>query len=285
MREYIVVKTATDKNLQSFSRYLWQQKIPHRIVTENDEQLLLVGSEEAAIQVGTAYRHYLAGAESMPELGVKQEENTLLRVIVRMLAAPVTLVLLVLSWLGFALVELDPNYHYVSLFTFFDIETYGRFLSFSLPEGEYWRFITPIFLHFSWLHIVFNSMWLWDLGQRIERIQGSRRTLGIVMTIGLGSNIAQSLFAKVSVFGGMSGVIYGLLGYGWVWSAICPDRSVGIPKPVISFMLVWLVLCMLGVAELLGAGAVANAAHVGGLVIGLLLGAGAGLIARTTERA
>ena len=44
------------------------------------------------------------------------------------------------------------------------------------------------------------------------------------------------------------------------------------------WMLIWLVLCMLGFASLLGAGAVANAAHAGGLVMGLILGFGAGLI-------
>ncbi len=49
-------------------------------------------------------------------------------------------------------------------------------------------------------------------------------------------------------------------------------------------MLGWLVFCMFGGATLLGAGAVANAAHAGGLVMGLLLGIGAGVIARATGR-
>ena len=100
--------------------------------------------------------------------------------------------------------------------------------------------------------------------------------------MGMGSNIIQFKYAEAGVFGGMSGVIYGLLGYGWMWSVICPERSLHIPKPVLIFMLVWLVACMLGFAELLGAGSVANAAHVGGLLMGLLLGIGAGIIARST---
>lgn len=52
-----------------------------------------------------------------------------------------------------------------------------------------------------------------------------------------------------------------------------------IPKSVIAFMLIWLLLCLFGFASLLGAGSVANAAHIGGLIMGMLLGFGAGKIA------
>lgn len=285
MREFIVVQAPIDESLEDFSRYLWQQKISHRIVTDNDQQLLLVGSEQAAHLVNQAYRHFREGHSELPELQLQEKDPVLDSLWQRLRAAPVTLTLLVLSILGFVLVELDPQFQYVSKLTFFEFERTARFIVFSLPEGEYWRFITPVFLHFSLLHIVFNTLWLWELGQRIERLQGSVSMIGLFMTMGLGSNIAQSMFAEVSVFGGMSGVIYGLLGYGWMWSLLCPQRSLGIPKAVISFMLIWLVLCMLGAAELLGAGAVANAAHVGGLVMGMLLGIGAGLIARSSGQA
>ena len=291
MQEYIVVQASVDDSLQEFSRYLWQQKIPHRIVTDNDRQLLLVGSESDAVLVSGAYRAYQEsggreGGGKMPDLGREQASDPALSVLfARLRSAPVTVILMLLSILGFILVEMDPQFNYVKLFTFYEFESHGRAIIFSLPKGEYWRLITPIFLHFSWLHIVFNVLWLWELGYRVERMQGSISMIGIVMTMGLGSNIAQSMYAEVSVFGGMSGVIYGLLGYGWMWSTLCPRLSVGIPRPVIAFMLVWLVACMMGVASLLGAGAVANAAHVGGLVMGMLLGIGAGLIARASGRA
>lgn len=284
MAEFIVVQTSADDSLQDFSRYLWQQKVPHRIVTEHDQQLLLVGSKSDAAQVSRAYQGFLAGAGELPEIQ-RHHGQELLSLSKRLMTTPVTLVALVLSVLGFLLVEFDPHYDYVRLFTFFEFARQGRFIEYSLPQGEYWRLITPIFLHFSWMHIVFNALWLWDLGGRIERIQGSLSMIGIILVMGLGSNIAQSVFAEVSVFGGMSGVIYGLLGYGWMWSVLCPGHSLGIPRSVTIFMLVWLVVCIMGGASLLGAGAVANAAHVGGLVMGLVLGLGAGLIARLSKSA
>ena len=47
-------------------------------------------------------------------------------------------------------------------------------LSFSgITDNQYWRLITPIFLHFGMLHFVFNSLWLSMLGSRIEQSMGS----------------------------------------------------------------------------------------------------------------
>ena len=138
--------------------------------------------------------------------------------------------------------------------------------------------ITPVFLHFSILHIVFNMLWLWDLGRRVELVQSSSRLFGIMLVIALGSNLGQAMYADVGIFGGMSGVIYGLLGYCWVWSQLLPHRSMQVPTAIVLFMLGWLVICLYGFTELMGLGRVANAAHVGGLVMGLVIGLGAALI-------
>lgn len=285
MTEYIVIQTSPDKDLGEFSRYLWQQRVSHRIVVEGDQQLLLVGSETDAEQVSRAFRAYIAGGSELPEIKPTAAASPR-RFVGAVLAAPVTAILIGLSVLGFLLVEFDPHYKYVSLFTFFDFELmFGGGALFTLPKGEYWRMITPIFLHFGILHLVFNSLMLWELGKRVEILQGSDRMIGIVMVLGLGSNIAQSMYSGANIFGGMSGVIYGLLGYGWVWSTLCPRYSLGIPKALLIFMLVSMVLFMMGAASLLNVGAVANAAHFGGFVMGLVLGLAAGLIARSSGNA
>jgi GlpG protein len=276
MAEIVVIKANTTAELQAFSQYLWQQKMTHRILDQGDSVLLLVGSNEDASQVATAYKLFLDDAD-LPNLKPKKRRAAAPREAVR--GVPVTLVFGLLSILGYLLVHFDGDYEWVRLLTFTDFAQRGSAMVFGPAPGQPWRLLTPIFLHFSVLHLVFNTLWLWDLGRRVEHLHGSTRTLCLVVLMGLGSNIAQYLFAGNGIFGGMSGVIYGLLGYGWVWSVIQPQRSLQIPRAVIAFMLIWLVLCLFGFATLLGAGSVANAAHVGGLIMGMLLGLGAALIA------
>jgi GlpG protein len=282
MAEFVVIETSLDENLQDFSRYLWQQKMPHRIVNNNDKQLLLVGSENDAKQVALAFQKFQSGDLDLTTIEHKPSPNPLLS-INELRRIPVTLIFLLFGVLGFFIVAYDNDYNLVRLLTFFDFErTDGKWTSF-IPSGQYWRLITPIFLHFSIAHIAFNTLWLWDLGRRFEHVMGSGKTLGAILLIALGSNVAQYVFSGANLFGGMSGVIYGLLGYAWVWGFICPERSLQLPQGVINFMLIWLVVCMVGFTELMGLGSVANAAHVGGLVIGMLLGLGMGLIARRSN--
>jgi membrane associated rhomboid family serine protease len=87
-----------------------------------------------------------------------------------------------------------------------------------LPEvrhGEIWRLLTPIFIHFNLMHIVFNMLMLRDMGSLVESRQGPKVLILLVVTIGIGSNLGQ-YFYNGPEFGGMSGVLYGLLGYIWL---------------------------------------------------------------------
>ena len=74
------------------------------------------------------------------------------------------------------------------------------------------------------------------------------------------------------MFGGMSGVVYALMGMIMASHWLRPGWIVSPPMAVLAFMLIWLVIGMAGSMEFIGAGAIANGAHVGGLISGLLLG-------------
>ena len=145
---------------------------------------------------------------------------------------------------------------------------------------QYWRLITPAFLHFGWLHITFNMLWLWELGSRVERATGSFNVLGLFVVIALVSNVSQYQFGGPGLFGGMSGVVYGLLGFSWVAPLLQPGWAIQPPRAIMLFMVGWLLLCLFGVVEVLGFGAIANAAHVGGLLCGAALGAVFGGLSR-----
>jgi GlpG protein len=138
----------------------------------------------------------------------------------------------------------------------------------SLSSGQIWRFVTPAFLHFGFLHVLFNSLWMWDLGRRLELLVGTKNYVLFFIVTAAISNIAQYRWAADNLFGGMSGVVYGLVGFIIVSHRLSPNKLTAVSPSVLGFMLFWLVLCMTGVIDYFVGGGVANAAHVGGLLAG-----------------
>lgn len=160
----------------------------------------------------------------------------------------------------------------------------GLLLFGGLQENQIWRLLTPIFLHFGLVHLAFNVLWLVILGSRIEQLFGSLHLLLLVVAAGVFSNMIQAGWTGSMPFGGMSGVIYALLGYIWVKGRFVPDPSLELPPGVLGFMLIWLLIGMSGALELVFGVGVANGAHVGGFGIGLLLGLVFGLLAVAKKR-
>jgi GlpG protein len=136
----------------------------------------------------------------------------------------------------------------------------------ALPEvrsGQFWRIITPIFLHFHLLHIAFNSVAMWVLGSVLERRMGAGDMVVLVLVIGIGSNLAEYL-GTGPWFGGLSGVVYGLLGYFWIQGRFNPRFGLRLHNHVVYLMLGWFVLCWINVIP-----NVANWAHTAGLGLGM----------------
>jgi len=193
------------------------------------------------------------------------------------------MVLLVLSIAGFLVVYIAPLNAVANWLTFLPFSDAPRSGIVEDMAGEYWRWVTPAFLHFGWLHIVFNGLWLWELGRKVEEVMGHFNTLMLIAVIALVSNTCQYLYTGSALFGGMSGVVYGLLGFAWVAPWLQPRWRIQ-PAPMIMwFMVGFLVLGMVGVVEGVGMGRVANAAHLAGLVSGLALGALFGFVSRISR--
>jgi GlpG protein len=148
-----------------------------------------------------------------------------------------------------------------------------------LLDGELWRLFTPILIHFGAMHLIFNAFWLIQLGGPTERYQGSWRYLGLILWSAGISNLAQLYFAQNPSFGGLSGVIYALVGYLWARGKADPNSGIGIPPPAsLGFFMIWLALGFSGTLDGL-IGPMANWCHLGGFAAGVVYGYIAALIA------
>jgi GlpG protein len=140
----------------------------------------------------------------------------------------------------------------------------------SLAKGELWRTVTPIFIHLDPLHIIFNMLMFFQFGALVESLKGTVRLAGLILAIAVISNVAQAVgpdaLGGTPRFGGMSGVVYGLFGYVWIKSTFCPEPGFYTSQGTVIILIGWLFLCMTGAI-----GAIANIAHVVGLVVGMVV--------------
>lgn len=139
-----------------------------------------------------------------------------------------------------------------------------------IAHGQIWRLLSPIFLHFPamgiiFAHLAFNMIWLYEFGTKIERADSSRFLLLLVVVSGIAGNVAQS-FVTAGIFGGMSGVVYALVGYLFLLPRLSPRYPALIPNNVAYFLIGFMVLAGVGVFGR----EIANTAHFTGFACGAL---------------
>lgn len=162
---------------------------------------------------------------------------------------------------------------YLSSFTPLGVPVYNSFLIGHIEQalfneissGQLWRLLTPIFLHMSILHILFNMLWLKDLGYILENNFSKTFFIGLILFSGILSNVAQYLVSGPE-FGGMSGVLYAFLGFLWIYKKCNDDFQYALPKADTAMMIAWYFLCLTGLI-----GPIANTAHGAGLSAGMLV--------------
>ena len=135
-----------------------------------------------------------------------------------------------------------------------------------IREGQIWRLVTPIFLHGGALHLIFNMYWLYILGTQVEVLKGTVRFGLIVLAIAVISNLAQFFIGKSPNFFGMSGVVYGILGYIWIKQQYEPAAGFQLQSFTFFFLIIFMVIGFLGII-----GGIANWAHLGGLLTGMAI--------------
>jgi membrane associated rhomboid family serine protease len=139
-----------------------------------------------------------------------------------------------------------------------------------INEGhQYWRFITALFIHIGYLHILFNNYALWIIGQEIERIYGSARFVILYLATGLASTFASYYFNPESISAGASGSIFGLFG---VMVAFAMRYKKELPKIMSADITRRIIpVIIINLAFGFSVGIVDNAAHIGGLLSGIAL--------------
>jgi GlpG protein len=138
----------------------------------------------------------------------------------------------------------------------------------SIKKGELWRFVTPLVMHGSIFHLLFNMLWIYSLGSMIERLHGSIFFLVLVLITQTVGMLVQVVFPDFLGGGhnaiGASGAVYGLFGYLWIRPQVDPAFPIRIAPTNVAIMLGFFLLCFTPLIQ-----GVANGAHLGGLIAGV----------------
>lgn len=276
---YFVYQFKETENPKGLTEALWHHKVAHQIIFKDghNELWVLDPSQLPAVE------QLMAIWKGDPALLQQAQPAAVTRtaskggVLSQLKLSPVTTILLLLTLLVAVITQLGDDIKTVGYFSIspFDIRNghiYFYDLSEVLSKGEYWRIFTPTLLHFSVLHIVFNTLWIWEIGSKLERILGS-----IVLSVGVAiiavlSNVLQYEISGYPLFGGLSGVVYGLIGFAWLLPILNKRWPIIISKQLMAFFVVWLGIGYTPFPEMVGLGSIANTAHTIGLLSGLVLG-------------
>lgn len=274
MSSILVLQAGPDVNLSPLTERLWQARIPHRVIVENNSQNLWVTRPEDAEQVKIWLQQWQQGelsqhpdpAEQVPwQVKVQQA-------VLHSLEAPLTLLMLLAMvgcYLGFAMGFLSLESFMLSP----DLWNGQKLDWQSFWANDIYRWWTPSLVHFSVLHLVMNSFWWWVLGKAVEIYDGKGVLLILSLVLGVLSAFGQYQSAG-PFFGGLSGINYGLMA--WVWfrqyryRRDYPDYNrYQLPVWLFPFMMVTLLIMLM--IEPAAETNIGHESHLAGALTGLVM--------------
>ena len=129
--------------------------------------------------------------------------------------------------------------------------------------GEWWRLVCPIFLHFSLIHILFNCYVIRFAGQIAESAYGSAKFFCMYLVTGVAGALVSLVWYKIGLGAGASGAAFGIIGMAGVYGIRRRDEGLR------RMMFQW---AFIAFAFGLFSPGIDNAAHLGGLAMGVALG-------------
>ncbi len=136
------------------------------------------------------------------------------------------------------------------------------------PFAAPWTFVTTVFPHGGLIHIMFNVLWIWQLGRVIESRLGTPATAILAILSAAFASASQLLLGAAPI--GLSGVVYAFAAFAWARGQFDPKFRGVIDEGTRNIFVAWFFFCI--ILSKLGIVDVANGAHFGGAVIGLALG-------------
>ena len=176
---------------------------------------------------------------------------------------PVVGILLIINLIYFLFLELNGGSK-----NWLTLVYYGAKEGLSISRGEYWRLLTPIFMHIGFFHLVVNSFGLIVFGPIMEKIFGPTRFLLIYIMTGIWGNIF-SFISGISVGAGASGALFGVAGSYAAYLYLNKDDLGKFGRESLVG-LSWIV----GINIIFGftVSGIDNSAHLGGLISGIIIG-------------
>lgn len=282
-----VYRFPAEEKLATLRQWLWHEHVSHYYRVQDNVQLIILINDAQQVQATALVERWQRGelsplssmsaASSLVRGGQWKHLRRALR------HQPITALMVIISIIIYSVWAWLPypdNMHFYQPFIVLSPYAWQSIndslhlhvaLAVVLHGHEWWRLVTPIFLHFSFMHIAFNMTWLWVFGKYIERDEGSLYWLGLVALWSIVSNLAQ-LFYGGPGFGGMSGVVYAIMGYLWIEQVTGRRRVPVMPGWLLFVAILWALWGIIGSVSVDDnfniVDPMANAAHFGGLLVG-----------------